>query len=318
MKPLISIIVPVYNIKKYIKNCLDSLLSQTYQNLEILLIDDGSTDGSGELCDELQKNDSHIKVFHTKNSGLSAARNFGLKNATGDFAVFVDGDDMVEKEYVEYLYNLLTKYSADMSICSFKTKTETDEKSFAKNAREALFDTETCLEKMLLEDGFNVSACGKLFPKKLFKYLNFPVGKLHEDVGTTYLPILHSQKIAFGPEPNYIYFQRGSSITHNFSTKKLDLIDLTNKMCDEIDQKFPNLKDATNLRRMHARFSILRQLPASEKELATEISNYLKSHKDFVLKNQKAGKRDKLAMYSLLLGQNFFHFSWKVYESLFK
>lgn len=117
----ISIIVPVYNVEQYITRCIESITSQTYRNIEILLIDDGSTDNSGNICDEYQKKDSRVMTFHKTNGGLSDARNYGIKHASGQYLCFVDSDDYISKHMVEILYNNLIKYSADISACGFLT-----------------------------------------------------------------------------------------------------------------------------------------------------------------------------------------------------
>ena len=114
---LISVIVPVYNVENYLKRCLDSIINQTYQNIEIILIDDGSTDNSGNLCEDYKKIDNRIKVVHKTNGGLSDARNTGIKKAKGKYITFVDSDDYVEYDYVEYLYNLIKKYDTNISFC---------------------------------------------------------------------------------------------------------------------------------------------------------------------------------------------------------
>ena len=119
MSKLVSIVVPVYNVEKYLERCVDSLINQTYKNIEIILVDDGATDNSGELCDKLLFKDSRIKVFHKLNGGLSDARNYGINQATGEYLLFVDSDDWVENEIVEKLYNSIEQNSADISVCGF-------------------------------------------------------------------------------------------------------------------------------------------------------------------------------------------------------
>ena len=331
--PLISIIVPIYNVKNFLPDCLDSLKKQTYKNLEIILVDDGSTDGSTLLAKAYESLDRRAKFFRKKNGGLSSARNFGLKKASGEYIFFLDSDDLLEKDAIEYLYKLIEKSGALISVMPHVERREKrKDKNFnAGEYKTGKLSVEDALRRMLNERGFNLQATGKLYAKKLFKGVSFPENKLHEDVGTTYKTFLIAKKldktakVAFGAQPKYIYNIRSSSITNkSFNAKKLELITQTDEMCDDIDRFFPNLKDTTNLRRVHARFSILRQIVQKshktdrEQKLEDSLENYIKEHKTWVLKNPEAGKRDKLAFLSLSLGKSFFKLSWSLYESFIK
>lgn len=320
MAPLISVIIPVYNTKDFLPDCLNAVLKQTYTNLEIIVIDDGSNDGCAKICDTYAKKDTRIKLIHQKNAGLSAARNAGLKLATGEFVTFIDGDDTVTVDYVERLFSLVQKYQTKISICSFAEIYPDKTSNFGKNYSEKCFSTAECLRYMLNEQGFTTTAWGKLYARTLWENLKFPDGKLHEDIGVIYRTILQCDKIAYTPEPNYYYYQRENSITNQkFSAEKLALISLTDKMCDEVEQNFPELKNTVNCRRMHARFSILRQMPSGRKlspELRAaqkQIIKYLRVHKDDVLKNPESTPRDHIAMRTLLAGTPVFKGAWKVY-----
>ena len=319
-KPLISVIVPIYNIKKYIADCVESIIEQSYENLEIMLVDDGSHDGSEKICDEYAKIDKRIRVIHKENGGLSDARNVGIDLAHGEYVTFVDGDDALENTAVEYLYDLIDKFDADMSICSFSI-VKKKKINVGKKYQEVRLNTDECLEKMLMEEGFNVTAWGKLYPRSFFKNIQFPVGKLHEDVGTTYKLIMQSKVIAYGPNPEYLYYQRKNSIVRSeFKLEKISLIHFTDQMCDEIDSKYPNLKNVTNRRRMRARIAILARVLNNKDFSETEAAliTYLKKNKDMILKNPKATVQDKIAIRSLLLGKYVFMLFWKGYELFFK
>lgn len=327
--PLISIIVPVYNVAPYLPKCLNSLTTQTYKNLEIILIDDGSTDDSGKLCDDYAAEHKGVKVIHQKNQGLSAARNAGLKVATGDFVTFVDSDDTVSPDYTEYLYKLTDKYHTQFAI----TATEEifpDGHTINRGAgyRTAVYTTAECLDHMLTEDGFNVTAWGKLYARELFKGIKFPIGALHEDLATTYQTILKCDSVAYGSDPKYQYYQRQGSIANSkFSDKKLDIITFTDQMCDAIHKKFPENEELTwtlKKRRMHARFSVLRLMTAPGVNLTKaqqahqqEIIDCLKSHQDWVLQNPKASSRDRTAMKLLKFGGlPAFKLGWRLYTKL--
>ena len=327
-KPLISLIVPVYNVEQFLGRCFESILKQTYKNLEIILIDDGSTDNCGKLCDQLASTSSNVIVKHQKNAGLSAARNTGLSLANGEYIAFLDSDDYLATDCLEYLYNLATTHNASISICShYEYKENGELRIFDKNASlDEVFSTETALRHMLNEHGFMLSSWGKLYKRSLFEStpkIRFPKDKLHEDVGTTYRLFLNAYKadqdakVAFGSQPKYYYNIRSNSITNRgFNPHKLDLISQTDTMCDEIEATFPELKNTTNLRRIHARFSILRQ--AKTNRYSNPCLIYIKEHKDWVAKNPEATKRDKLALASLKFGKPVFNLSWRIYELLFK
>lgn len=354
---LVSIIVPVHNAEKYLARCLASLRAQTYSNLEIILVDDGSTDRSGELCTAAAAEDARIKVIHEPALGPSAARNAGLAEMSGDFVTFVDADDEVALDYVASLQALLTSSGSDLAICSFDEIFPDGAVRPFTPPREnpEFFDSATALARMLSEDGFMMSVWGKLYPRSFRDALKFPEGKIFEDVGTTYRALLRAQKIAFLPLPKYHYYQNpGSIIHHEFSFANLDLIALTDEMCREIathfqltsqpaddgtssaitapDSEHPALNAeletlalTLKARRMHARFSVLRQivvfdpstLSASDRARffaeRKKIVAYLKNHKDDILKNPTASRRDRLALRSLQLGLPVFKLAWKIY-----
>lgn len=325
---MISVIVPVYNTKPTLERCVDSILAQTYTDFEIILVDDGSPDGAGELCDQLAKKHHNIRVLHQKNAGLSAARNAALKIAQGEYITFVDSDDTISPDMLTVLMALRNE---PVRICSF-TEIAPNGKSHpipgaSNDATPQALTVENCLRNMLLERGFTMSACGKLYHRDLFQTVQFPGGMLYEDVGTTYRLIMQCPHyVACRLLPLYEYHQNPGSIIHQgFNFRKLNLIELTDGMCDEIDQKFPNLKAVTNLRRMHARFSILRQMvlarPAPQnrtqfQRTEQEIVNYLREHKSWVLKNSNSSRRDQFAMRSLLLGLPVFKLAWKIYSRI--
>lgn len=323
-RPLISIVVPVYNVERYMERCFDAIKAQTYKNIEVIAVDDGSEDRSGSICDRYASEDERFIVVHQKNGGLSAARNTGIKRATGEYITFIDSDDSITEDYIEYLYNLIEKYEADISICAIEEITESEKtRNYGANYSEKKLTPEKCLERMLGDKGFNVSAYAKLYKTELFDGVLYPVGRIHEDLGTTYRPILKSTAVAYGSHPNYKYYLRNGSLAHSkYTDQKLDIIELTDQMCDAIDKQFESLKDVTNLRRMHARFAVLRMMPKKkqmtpeQKEKCSELINYIREHKEYVLKNPHAGKRDKAAYTSLSLGFTTFRRSWNLYQKI--
>lgn len=324
---MISIIVPVYNTRDYLCRCVDSLLAQDYTDYEIILIDDGSTDGSGKLCDQLASDHRKIRVVHQTNAGLSAVRNTGIKQAKGDYLTFVDSDDAVAANFLSALFTLAQDSKAEVAVCTFvEIQANGKQRNFTTpDSSKQMLEPKVCLEKMLLErDGLSLSACAKLYARKIFQKIKFPEGKLYEDVGTTYKLIMASKRVAYIAEPLYYYYANSDSIIHQeFNTNKLDLITLTDKMCAEITQKYPGLEPVAKLRQMHARFSVLRQMvmvkkPISQQEafqaVEQEIITYLRDHRADVLQNPNASLRDHIAMRTLMMGKSIFALSWRIYS----
>lgn len=224
----ISIIVPVYNILPYIEKCLNSLINQTYENIEIIIVDDGSNDGSEKICDKFAKNYKKINVFHKANGGLSSARNYGLNFATGDYIGFVDGDDYIELNMFERLINNLTQTNADISICSFFMENEDGSKHCnCENLETKTFSNIEALELLSSErqDRY-VVAWNKLYKKELFQDIEFPIGKIHEDQAIIHHLFFKAKKISTISQKLYHYVVHKNSLSHqNNITKHFDDID---------------------------------------------------------------------------------------------
>jgi len=221
----VSIIVPVYNVQEYVGNAVKSLVCQTYRDLEIILVDDGSTDGSGSLCDEFLKQDERIKVIHKENGGLSSARNAGLDIATGDFLLFLDADDYLCLNAVEVLVQI--QKSTDADIVQFRYE-HTDclyAENFVSHTGdvEIVTDRHAFYDKLYKIGGEGASACTKFYKKDLFVDLRFKHGVLHEDEFMITDILTKPQKIAYINDNLYYYVMRGNSIIHSFSEKKLDV-----------------------------------------------------------------------------------------------
>lgn len=215
--PLISVIVPVYKVEQYLERCVCSIISQTYQNLEIILVDDGSPDKCGEICEIFAQNDSRIRVYHKQNGGLSDARNFGVEYSHGEYIVFVDSDDYIAPNYIEYLLVLLKKYNADISCCCM-AETHADTADYRTNdeiPNEQIFTgIEVCRRSFMYLHTFLVLACGKLYSSDIVKKYTFPVGKIHEDAATTCKFFYEANRVIVGNKRLYAYYQNPKSIMH--------------------------------------------------------------------------------------------------------
>lgn len=316
--PLISVIVPVYNVENYIRKCIQTLQNQTYRNLEILLIDDGTPDGSGEICEDYARSDSRIRVFHKANGGLSDARNYGIERATGEYVVCVDSDDYVDADYVEYLWGMIEKTGCTMSICQHRTFYENGSVKDNGAVGEAVISQQECIERMLYHDVIDTSAWAKLYKKSLFDCVKYPKGKLFEDIGTTYALMLQCETIAVGYESKYNYvFHNNSIVNGSFSPKKLDMVEMTDRMAADVIKKYPDLSEAITRRRVYARFSTLNQMlmitDSSYIEQRRELIRFIKAHSRDVLFDPRAPKRDKAAIVLLLFNYRLYRRCWLYY-----
>lgn len=315
---LISIILPIYNIKKYLDKCMHSLLSQTYANLEFIMIDDGSTDGCKEMCDFYLTIDERIKVFHKENGGLSDARNYGIMRSQGEYITCVDPDDFVDNDYIEYLFFLIKKYDSKMSICQHRVMYDNGNIKELGSLGDEKIETEKCLERMLYHDVIDTSAWAKLYHRSLFENVKYPKGKIFEDIATTYALMIQCEGIAVGYESKYNYiFHNNSIVNGEFKPSKFDLIEMTDKMANDIIGIFPNLSRAVIRRQVYARFSTLNQMlnyHGYEKQ-RKDIIRFIKKYKLKVLSDKKAPIRDKAAIVLLLLNYKLYKGVWLKYRT---
>lgn len=316
--PLISIVLPIYNIENYLRVCMDSILNQTYSNLEIIMVDDGSTDKCSMICDEYMKMDKRIIVYHKKNGGLSDARNYGISRARGEYIACIDPDDYVDRDYIEYLFSLIEKYGTKMSLCQsivHYDSGKTLNRGLEQN--DECMGSEECLKKMLYHDVIDTSAWGKLYSKSLFKNVSYPKGRIFEDIGTTYALMLQCSEIAVGYESKYHYiFHDNSIVNSSFNSNKFDLLIMTDKMAKDVKKKFPHLNKATLRRQVYARFSTLNQMLnitnfAKEKK---EIIHYIKKNSWEVIRDPLTPKRDKIAIALLFISYNLYRFTYIQYK----
>lgn len=217
--PLISIIVPVYNMEKYLKRCVDSLLQQTYKNIEIILVDDGSPDNCGIICDDYANKHDNIKILHQKNQGLSAARNNGVEISSGEYIAFADPDDLIPAYSIECLYDALVKEKADISVGNRMEFFEGQpnpvlKKSLNSSKNIICYDTEQAMKAICYAKPFGVASWGKLYKRQLIVECPYPIGMIHEDLATTYKIIARCKKVVGVQEVIYCYFQRKDSIMH--------------------------------------------------------------------------------------------------------
>lgn len=235
---LVSVIVPIYNVEDYLPKCIDSIICQTYKNIEIILVDDGSPDSCGQICENYKKKDSRIKVIHKENGGLSDARNAGICRAKGSYYVFIDSDDYIHERMIETLVKGVVSTGADIAVCSFKNVKEDEIIDIHSGINTGSY-------KLISEDIDRLSyfygdkyteftvAWNKIYPASFFKEIKYPKGKIHEDEFTTYKLLELAKKIVYIDVPLYYYVSRSSSIMgEEFSLKRLHRLDAISERMD--------------------------------------------------------------------------------------
>lgn len=289
---LVSVIVPIYNVEIYLKECIDSILNQTYKNIEVILVDDESPDSCGEICDDYVLRDKRVKVIHKKNGGLSDARNAGMKVATGDLITFVDSDDYISPDFIKKLYDVMCKYDSDIAIANMKRTSRRDENNNEIVGNVVIYNAEEALIRMLYGTPFGTSACGKLFKRDLFKNVVFPYGKFSEDLFTIYITILKSRQVAYVEFDGYFYYYRdeGSIVVSNYKKKQLEALDAIDDIVDAVKGK-PQFDSAISTQYINIIYDIAARNPKVSEFQNKRIQDVLKTHRMKVLKDNKAPKR---------------------------
>lgn len=241
----ISVIVPVYNIEDYIGRCIESILRQTWRNLEIILVDDGSSDRSGSICDAYAAEDHRIKVIHQQNKGLSGARNSGLEICTGEYIGFVDGDDWILKDMYEFLYGLLEENGADIAVCGYTVQGGRTESREAEAERQtAVYGKREAVRTIVEDRKIHSYVWNKLYRRKLFAEVRFPEGRGMEDIATTYKVFMLSGKVAVSDKPKYCYYQREGSISRSWDEKlNWDLFSAYLERMGVLETDYPELRE---------------------------------------------------------------------------
>ncbi len=241
-KPIISVVVPVYNVSEYLGRAVDSILAQSFTDFEVILVDDGSTDRSGEICDEYTKKDERVHVIHKENGGLSDARNAGTAVAEGEYICFVDSDDFLEAEFLSRLYTLVTENGADLSVVGIYDCYKDSRTHKYGKVTNFVIDGIGALELTLEGEKIIVSVCTKLIKAEIAKELSFRVGKTYEDAFYTPDLFLSVKKVAVSTEPLYNYWHRSDSITTRpFSEKAMHVIEAYEYTLNKIKDTNPEL-----------------------------------------------------------------------------
>ena len=310
---LLSVIIPVYNVEEYLVKCVESILGQTHQKLEIILVNDGSKDGSGVICDEFAARDSRVTVIHKENGGLSSARNAGLAVAKGEYISFIDSDDWIEADAYEHLLGLMRHYQVKL-VCGGNWDVDggTGEKTLGVCPKKEEFVTaEEFVGKMFLWDGCDSSVCDKIFHRSLLENFRFPEGQVSEDVAITYKIVLGADRAVLSAYPFYNYYHRTGSIsrTAEITDKTFHFSRHTAAILSYIQEHHPSIEPQARYLRVRALAHILLLLEQSEAEVRAKFAKEyrfarkeLKKHTAFLLKCPWLSRKEKITDLLLNLG----------------
>ncbi|NLI55330.1 MAG: glycosyltransferase family 2 protein [Clostridiales bacterium] len=318
---LVSVIVPIYGAESYLPRCLDSILAQSYGRFELILIEDGSPAGCPRICDAYAAADARVRVFHQPNAGVSAARNAGLNVAAGEYIAFVDADDWVEPEYLNYLLGLLRQVDAPLAACNhFVHADGRDIVKFSAKYKTRRMLKREAFESILYHLPPDVSPWGKLYHRSLFEQLRYPEGRIFEDTFLIADLLEAANRIVYGATPQYHYRFLANTISKGaFSPQKWDYVDAVEHMTSVVLTSFPELKQGCERRQAHAALSVRRLLVGAGANAAGDRARceaIIRKNARSVLFNRRVPFRDKAAILLLLAGPRVFDAVWSIYGKL--
>lgn len=304
--PLVSLVVPVYKVEECLPRCLDSIAAQTYPNLDIILVDDGSPDSCGEMCERFARAHPNVRVLHQTNQGLSAARNNAVPLARGDWVTFIDSDDFVAPDHVEYLVNLALEHRADIAVGGYVYEYEPSAAAGPETEVAEMSPAEM-LARMNYGEGFGVFAWGKLYRKALVLAHPFPVGKLYEDLATTYKLVGDSSRAVFGNRKTYHWLQRAGSIMRTrFDERQLHGLEAARAQLEYVAEKFPDALPAAKFRHA-AKGAELAKLffesGGADPAVWQRLRDHVAVHGREVLRDPRAKRTLKFRIRAILLGR---------------
>ena len=305
--PKVSVIIPVYKTREYLDKCLLSVEAQTYKNIEIVLVDDGSPDDSGTLCDEFkEKSQRDVVVIHQKNQGLSAARNNGVQQSTGGLIFFVDSDDYISNDCIEYLVYLMQKHKSDISIGSY-LPVYNDYKHENKTGleKEEIFNAQDALIEAYYSVKFGMAAWAKLYKRDLIVRYPYPIGVLYEELATTYKILGDAELVAYGNRVVYYYVQRSGSIMSNIGERELYGLTAAKQLLDYTYKRYPGAIHAAKVR---YEIKVFQYMPAvflnrnNEKYFSLLRCEALKYFRETVF-DRKAGLNYSIKLCAIVAGK---------------
>lgn len=304
---LISVIIPVYNTETYLASCLDSVLTQSYRNLEVIVIDDGSSDFSLKVAEKYAEQDDRVTVYPQENAGLSVSRNRGLSVATGDLICFVDSDDLLLPDALEVMFEVLKEENADIIQGTVERDSVFKGVDYHKKLSRKIFSVPQAIENTLYQKEILPSAWGKLFKRSLFDGVFFKEGIFYEDLDIFYRLVDKSNKIVWIDFPVYFYRNTEGSILNTWRDRRLDVLSVTQRMEEYISEKYPELLPAAKDRRLSANFNMFALCSIhGDEENATKCWEHIKKHRNQSLFNSNARFKNKAGAIVSYLGRNIF------------
>lgn len=308
--PFISVIVPVYNVEKYLDRCMQSIVDQTYRNLEIILVNDGSSDGSGTLCDTWEQRDSRVRVIHLEQSGVSAARNTGVEAAQGDYIGFVDGDDFIDVDMYSSLYDLMIEHHADIGICAVADVYADHTDTPAVTEGVELITPHDALSDIFLNKTLMVGLPPRLYAASLLKAVPCPVGKTHEDAYIVVDLFSRAHTIVVDRTPRYFYWHNEGTITSAPSSRATsDNVEAWEHNRALVEKLYPDLMQDVLFRCYWAHFDMLDgMILAGQKkdEQWHATASYLKAHRDDIIVHSEVNEKRKLAVRVLCVSESLY------------
>lgn len=317
---LISVIVPVYKTQQYLDRCVSSIRNQTYENLEIILVDDGSPDRSGEMCDALALEDSRIRVVHKENGGLASARNAGIDAMTGEYAAFVDSDDDIAPEMIRSLYDLCVQHQAQVACCGIERINDQGHVNYfnEKTGDFLLLDREGAMAELLENYRVTNSVCDKLIHKSVFDGLRLTEGYIYEDFDVMYRCLHRADRVVYTGAPYYQYYMsQGSILRSTFNAKQFDLVRAARKRLAFFEQEYPQMLDTVRVKFLEMGLEILyqsRNTPSCSQlrqELEADLRKMLKEYP-----NLPMGKNMKLKVLFFKMGTAAFVLFFDAYHRI--
>ena len=312
MKKLVSIVVPVYNVEKYLDKCIESILNQTYKNLEIILVDDGSKDNCGKKCDEWAKKDDRIKVIHKENGGLSDARNVGIDYAKGEYISFVDSDDFIDKDMIEILIDGVNKNDCGIGICGYYRTYTNREEIVDDTKNKIVMNNIKAIDQMNTFGNYDVSAWGKIFDINLMRKYKFPVGKLSEDWFIMYKIFYDTNKIFYDARPKYHYVQRAGGISKNNPKINYDSIEAAEECLNFIEKNCPEIKENAIINYCIACIGVYNSCILYNRE-DEEVFFNIKKNIKIIMKSKNIAFKKKIQFWILVKLRNVYKIIYKNY-----
>lgn len=310
----VSIVVPVYNVEDYLKYCVDSLINQSYKNIEIILVDDGSTDDSGRICEEYAQEDDRVRVLHIENGGLSNARNTGVNVASAEWVIFIDSDDYYDRRTVEYLVQLQKKYAVDLVATSVIEVRDFQSDDFIGSLTDIdslKLDRYTALKEMFYGNIVGTHPGGKLYKKEILMKFPFPKGMIYEDLAVSFEHIGACNEIAVGYINLYKYYRRpGSIVNSSYSDKFLDFYKAIELNREYVERDYPNdqeMKKALTVRYVFKGLHVVHALLGSQMyEQVNKIRKEYRRYWKDILINSHITRKNKLKYLLLLLSPHLY------------